>query len=224
MFNKEEIAKINNQSLGEEIANSISHGIGALLSIAGTVIAIVYAAMHGDARSVVSACLYGAGLIILYMSSTLYHSITNIKAKKVFRILDHCSIYILIFASYIPVSLSLIRGATGWILFGINAGCTALGVTLTAINMKKFHKLAMVLYLLMGWSIVFLGVPTLITLPSVALWLLIIGGLSYTGGIAFFAMKKPRYMHSIWHFFVLAGSILHYFAFLFYALPYPRIF
>lgn len=222
MFNAEEIKKMNNQSMGEEIANSISHGIGALLAIAGTVIAIVYACLHGDARSIVSASLYGAGLIILYMASTLYHSITNLKAKRVFRILDHCSIYILIFSSYIPVSLSLMRGAAGWVLFGINAGCTVLGVTLTAINMKKYHKLAMVLYLLMGWSIVFLGLPTLISLPKAAIWLLLLGGLCYTGGIAFFAMKKPRYMHSIWHIFVLAGSILQYFAFLFYALPYPR--
>ena len=222
MFNAEEIKKMNNQSMGEEIANSISHGIGALLAVAGTVIAIVYACLHGDARSIVSASLYGAGLIILYMASTLYHSITNLKAKRVFRILDHCSIYILIFSSYIPVSLSLMRGAAGWVLFGINAGCTVLGVTLTAINMKKYHKLAMVLYLLMGWSIVFLGLPTLISLPKAAIWLLLLGGLCYTGGIAFFAMKKPRYMHSIWHIFVLAGSILQYFAFLFYALPYPR--
>lgn len=222
MFNAEEIKKMNNQSMGEEIANSISHGIGALLAIAGTVIAIVYACLHGDARSIVSASLYGAGLIILYMASTLYHSITNLKAKRVFRILDHCSIYILIFSSYIPISLSLMRGAAGWVLFGINAGCTVLGVTLTAINMKKYHKLAMVLYLLMGWSIVFLGLPTLISLPKAAIWLLLLGGLCYTGGIAFFAMKKPRYMHSIWHIFVLAGSILQYFAFLFYALPYPR--
>ncbi|MBE7032274.1 MAG: hemolysin III family protein [Ruminococcaceae bacterium] len=222
MFNAEEIKKMNNQSMGEEIANSISHGIGALLAIAGTVVAIVYACLHGDARSIVSASLYGAGLIILYMASTLYHSISNLKAKRVFRILDHCSIYILIFSSYIPVSLSLMRGTAGWVLFGINAGCTVLGVTLTAINMKKFHKLAMVLYLLMGWSIVFLGLPTLISLPKTAIWLLLLGGLCYTGGIAFFAMKKPKYMHSIWHLFVLAGSILQYFAFLFYALPYPR--
>lgn len=222
MFNSEEIKKMNNQSMGEEIANSISHGIGALLAIAGTAVAIVYACLHGDARSIVSASLYGAGLIILYMASTLYHSITNLKAKRVFRILDHCSIYILIFSSYIPVSLSLMRGAAGWVLFGINAGCTVLGVTLTAINMKKFHKLAMVLYLLMGWSIVFLGLPTLISLPKAAIWLLLSGGLCYTGGIAFFAMKKPKYMHSIWHLFVLAGSILQYFAFLFYALPFPR--
>ncbi len=222
MFNAEEIKKMNNQSMGEEIANAISHGIGALLAIAGTVIAIVYACFHGDALSIVSASLYGAGLIILYMASTLYHSITNLKAKRVFRILDHCSIYILILSSYIPISLSLMRGALGWVLFGINAACTVIGVTLTAINMKKFHKLAMVLYIVMGWSIVFLGVPTLLALPKTALWLLLSGGLSYTGGIVFFALKKPKYMHSIWHIFVLAGSVLQYFAFLFYALPYPR--
>lgn len=221
MFNAAEIKKMNNQSMGEEIANSISHGIGALLAIAGTVVAIVYACLHGDARSIVSASLYGAGHIILYLASTLYHSITNLKAKRVFRILDHCSIYILILSSYIPISLSLMRGADGWILFGINTFCTALGVTLTAINMKKFHALAMVLYLLMGWSIVFFGFPTIMTLPSAAIWLLVLGGLCYTGGIAFFAMKKPKYMHSIWHLFVLAGSVLHYFAFLFYALPFP---
>ncbi|MBQ9757303.1 MAG: hemolysin III family protein [Clostridia bacterium] len=221
MFNAEEIKKMNNQSMGEEIANSISHGIGALLAIAGTVVAIVYACLNGDARSIVSASLYGAGLIILYLSSTLYHSITNLAAKRVFRVLDHCSIYILILSSYIPISLSLMRGTAGWVLFGINAGCTSLGVTLTAINMKKFHALAMVLYLLMGWSIVFLGIPTLMTLPPAAIWLLVLGGLCYTGGIAFFAMKKPKYMHSIWHIFVLAGSVLQYFAFLFYALPFP---
>lgn len=221
MFNAAEIKKMNNQSMGEEIANSISHGIGALLAIAGTVVAIVYACLNGDARSIVSASLYGAGLIILYLASTLYHSITNLKAKRVFRVLDHCSIYILILSSYIPISLSLMRGTDGWILFGINAFCTALGVTLTSINMKKFHALAMVLYLLMGWSIVFFGFPTIITLPATGIWLLVLGGLCYTGGIAFFAMKKPKYMHSIWHLFVLAGSVLHYFAFLFYALPFP---
>lgn len=222
MTESTDIKKVNNQSIGEEIANSITHGIGVLLSIAGAVVAIVYAALHGDAMSVVSACLYGAGLIILYTASTLYHSLTNYTAKKVFQVLDHCSIYILILSSYIPISLSLMRGAMGWVLFGINAGCTALGVTLTAINMKRFQPLSMVLYLLMGWSIVFLGLPTLKTLPSTAIWLLVSGGLCYTGGIVFFALKKPRYMHMIWHFFVLAGSILQYFAFLFYTLPYPR--
>ena len=216
-----ELKKVNNQCMGEEIANSISHGVGALLAIAGTVVAICYACFHGDALSIVSAALYGAGLIILYLASTLYHSLTNYTAKRVFQVIDHCSIYILILSSYIPISLSLMRGAMGWVLFGINAGLTVLGVTLTAINVKKFHPIAMVIYILMGWSIVFLGVPTLRTLPSAALWLLVSGGLCYTGGILFFALKKPRYMHSVWHLFVLAGSILQYFAFLFYARPYP---
>ncbi len=211
--------QFNNQSMGEEIANAISHGIGALLAIAGTVVAIVYASVYGDTLSVVSASLYGSGLIILYLASTLYHSLTNPKAKYVFQILDHCSIYILILSSYIPISLSLMRSAMGWVLFGINAGCTVLGVTLTAINMKRFQPLSMVLYLFMGWSIVFLGFPTLASLPTTGIVFMILGGICYTGGIAFFAMKKPRYMHSIWHLFVLAGSIFHYFAFLFYALP-----
>ena len=224
MTSKDLPQSINDQSMGEEIANAISHGIGALLSIAGTVIAIVYAYFHGDARSIVSASLYGSGLIILYLASTLYHSITNRKAKYILQILDHCSIYILILSSYIPISLSLMRGTMGWVLFGINAGCTVLGITFTAINMKRFQPLSMVLYLLMGWSIVFMGFPTLASLPTAGIVFMVVGGVCYTGGIAFFAMTKPRYMHSIWHLFVLAGSILHYFAFLFYALPFPRTF
>ncbi len=219
MFDKEEIAKFNNQCMGEEIANAITHGIGALLAIAGTAVAIVYACFFGDAMSIVSAALYGAGLIILYLSSTLYHSLTNIKAKKVFQVFDHCSIFILILSSYIPISLSLIRGALGWWLFGFNAACMILGVVLNSISVKKFHKFSMVLYLLMGWSVVFVAFPVLSKIPTAGLVLLVTGGLCYTGGIAFFAMKRPRYMHSVWHLFVLAGSILHYFAFLFYALP-----
>lgn len=219
MFNKEEIAKFNNQCLGEEIANSISHGVGTLLAIAGTAIAIVYACFHGDAMSIVAASLYGMGLIILYLCSTLYHSLTNIKAKKVFQVFDHCSIFLLILCSYIPVSLSLIRGALGWVLFGINAFCAVLGIVLNSINVKRFQKISMVLYILMGWSVVFVAFPVLTKIPLKGILLLLSGGLCYTGGIIFFAMKKPRYMHSVWHLFVLAGSILQYFAFLFYALP-----
>lgn len=219
MFNKEEIAKFNNQCLGEEIANSISHGVGTLLAIAGTAVAIVYACFHGDALSIVAAALYGMGLIVLYLSSTLYHSLTNIKAKKVFQVFDHCSIFLLILCSYIPVSLSLIRGALGWVLFGINAFCAVLGIVLNSISVKKFQKISMVLYILMGWSVVFVAFPVLTKIPLNGIVLLLSGGLCYTGGIVFFAMKKPRYMHSVWHLFVLAGSILQYFAFLFYTLP-----
>jgi hemolysin III len=219
MFNKEEIAKFNNQSMGEEIANSVSHGIGTLLAIAGTVVAIVYSCLRGDAMSIVSASLYGAGLIILYLSSTLYHSLTNIRAKKVFQIFDHCSIFVLILCSYIPISLALMRGALGWTLFGVNAGCATVGIVLNAINVKRYQKISMVLYLLMGWSVIFVAYPVLSKFPPIGIILLVFGGLSYTGGIFFFRAKHPRYMHSVWHVFVLAGSILHYFAFLFYTLP-----
>lgn len=219
MFNKEEIAKFNNQSMGEEIANAISHGIGTLLSIAGCAIAIVYACFHGDARSIVSASLYGAGLILLYLFSTLYHSITNIKAKHVFQIFDHCSIFILILSSYIPISLSLLRGALGWTLFGINAFCTVVGIVLNSVNMKRWQKLSMVLYILMGWSAVAVFSPIIHKIPSNAIALLVGGGLCYTGGVFFYKMKKVRYMHYVWHLFVLAGSVFHFFFMLFYALP-----
>ncbi|MBR5614347.1 MAG: hemolysin III family protein [Clostridia bacterium] len=219
MFNKEEIAKFNNQSMGEEIANAISHGVGTLLAIAGTAVAIVYSCLTGDAMSTVSAALYGAGLILLYLSSTLYHSLTNIKAKRIFQIFDHCSIFILILCSYIPISLALLRGTLGWVLFGVNAACTIVGIVLNSIDVKKFQKISMVIYILMGWSVIFVAYPVLSKIPLPGIILLVAGGLSYTGGIFFFRMKKPRYMHYIWHLFVLAGSIFHYFAFLFYALP-----
>ena len=221
MINREEIAKFNNQSMGEEIANAISHGVGTLLAIAGCAVAIVYACFHGDARSIVSASLYGAGLILLYLFSTLYHSITNIKAKRVLQIFDHCSIFILILSSYIPISLSLLRGALGWTLFGINAFCTVVGIVLNAVDMKRWQKLSMVLYIVMGWSAVAVFYPMIHTLrvSASALALLVGGGLCYTGGVFFYKMKKVRYMHYIWHLFVLAGSVFHFFFILFYTLP-----
>ena len=215
----ENTKKVNNQSVGEEIANSITHGIGALCAIAMAVVAIVYAAIKGDAMSVVSASLYGASLIILYLCSTLYHSLTPYKAKRVFQILDHCSIFILILGSYIPICLSLIRGAMGWTLFGINAFCTVLGIVLNSINLNRWHKYCMVLYVVMGWSIISCIDTVAKLVPTPGMILLVTGGLSYTLGIIFFAIKKLKFAHSIWHLFVLAGSILQYFAFLFYALP-----
>lgn len=206
------------QSMGEEIANAITHGVGTLLSIAGAVVAIVYAAKFGDAYSVVSACLYGSGLILLYLFSTLYHSLTNKKAKKVFRIFDHCSIFLLILCSYIPICLSLLRGATGWVLFGINAFCTVLGIVLNSINLERFKKLSMVLYIIMGWSAVFVCIPIFERVPLPGIVLLGAGGLAYTLGVIFYKLPKYKYMHSIWHMFVLAGSVLQYFFMLFYTL------
>ena len=221
-MNTQPIKKLNNQSTGEEIANSISHGVGALLSIAATVIAVIYAVLKGDAVSVVSAALYGASLIILYTSSTLYHAITNYTAKSVFQVFDHCTIFFLILGTYIPVTLSVIRGALGWTLFGINTGCAVIGIVLNAIDLKKFSKISMVLYILMGWSVIMVVRPVIDKVDTTGLVYLISGGLAYTAGTIFYGMKKTRFMHVVWHFFVLAGSILHFFFVLFYCLPVTR--
>ncbi len=214
---------INNQSLGEEIANSISHGIGTLLAIAGTVVAIVYAVLYGDAMSVVSAALYGASMIILYASSTMYHSLANNKAKRVFQVLDHCNIFVLILGTYIPVCLALLRGAMGWTYFGILAACAAVGIVFNAIDLKRWSKLSILLYLIMGWMIVFSFNSLMAALPqqslSTSLTLLVGGGLAYSLGVIFFLLGKYKYMHYIWHLFVLAGTVLQYFFVLFYALP-----
>ncbi len=208
--------KINNQSIGEEIANAISHGIGAGLGIAGLVVAIVNAVVHGGAREVVSVSLYGASLIILYLVSTLYHSITAYGGKKVFQILDHCTIFLLIFGTYIPVCLSLIRGAAGWVLFGIIAGCTVLGIVFNAIDMKRWKTISLVLYIVMGWAVVFSGKAVISKVPLAGLIFLLGGGLAYTFGVIFYRMKERKYSHFVWHLFVLAGSVLHYFFILFY--------
>ncbi len=214
-----EMERVNDQTLGEEIANAVSHGVGALLSIAGTAVAIVYACFHSDTMGIVSASLFGFSLILLYLISALYHSLANNLAKKVFRVLDHCSIFILILGTITPVALSLIRGALGWTLFGINAGVTVVGIVFNAIDLKRWHKVSLVLYVLMGWSVLLAIRPILSKVPASGLWFLIGGGVLYTVGIIFYKMKHHRYMHYVWHLFVLGGSILHYFFVLFYALP-----
>lgn len=211
-----DVKKFNDQSIGEEIANSISHGIGALLAVAGTVIMIVMACIFSDAMGIVCSALYGFSLIVLYLMSTLYHAITNRKAKRIFQVFDHCSIFILILGSYIPICLSLLGGWIGWTLFGINAGCTVLGIVFNSIDIHKWHKASLVLYVLMGWSVVVAAIPMLHMVPVPGLALLVAGGISYSVGILFYRAKRPRYMHSIWHMFVLGGSVLHYFFILFY--------
>lgn len=210
--------KERSQTIGEEIANAISHGTGAALAAAGTVIMIVRAAMLSSPMSVVSASLFGASLIILYTFSALYHSITNDTGKRVLRIFDHCSIFLLILGSYIPISLCLVQGAFGWVLFGINSLCAIVGITLNAINLERWKKLSMVLYIVMGWSII-MSVKTVISVMEPAgLTLLAAGGVLYTLGIMFYKMKNVKYMHFIWHLFVLGGSVLHFFCILNYVL------
>lgn len=199
------------QKLGEEISNAISHGIGALLAITGTVLLIIRATTHGDSLAVTSVSLYGASMIILYTISCLYHALTAPHGKKVFQILDHCSIFLLILGSYIPISLVCIGGFVGWTLFGINTACAILGITLNSINMVRWQRFSLVLYAVMGWLVVFTIRPLLHAMPIPGLILLVLGGVAYTVGIYFYKQKQRLYMHFIWHLFVLTGSVLHYF-------------
>lgn len=201
------------QTLGEEISNAVSHGVGALLAIAGAVLIIIRAALTDTGGiGITSAAIYGASLIVLYTFSTLYHSLTNATAKKIFRIFDHCSIFLLIFGSYMPISLVLIGGVKGWTLFGVNLFCTVLGIVFNSINLTKWHKASMVLYVIMGWSVIAIIKDVLVKLPTPGMILLAIGGILYTAGIIFYKNKRIKFMHFIWHLFVLGGSVLQFFA------------
>lgn len=201
-------------SLSEELISAISHGIGALLSIAALVLTVVESAKNHNSIAVVSSALYGTMLIILYTMSTLYHSFKpTCKAKRVFRIFDHCSIFLLIFGSYTPFVLVAMQGTLGWVIFSIILATTIIGVTLTAINLEKFKVLSMICYLCMGWLIIFAFKPLCNCVPRNGIILLLIGGIVYTVGAIIFGLgKKIKYMHSIWHFFVLVGSILQFFS------------
>lgn len=224
MQNSSDITKkkslVPKYSLSEELISAISHGIGALLSIAALVLTIVMSAKHHNAVAVVSSVIYGTMLIILYTMSTLYHSFKpTCKAKKVFRIFDHCSIFLLIFGSYTPYVLVALQGTLGWIIFSIILGATILGITLNAINLEKFKVLSMICYLCMGWLIIFAFKDICNCVEKNGIILLVLGGIVYTVGAIIFGLgKKIKYMHSVWHFFVLTGSILQFFSIYLYVL------
>lgn len=202
-------------TLGEEIFNSVSHGTGSLLSIGGTVVLIVFTAIYADAWAVVSSAIYGASLIILYTMSTLYHAITNEKAKKFFRIMDHNTIFFLIAGTYTPITLAILKGSLGWVLFGIVWGAAIIGIVLNSIDLERFRKPSVVCYILMGWVIIFAVKPVLNAMPKISLIFLLLGGVFYTVGVVFYSIKKVRYFHSVWHLFTIAGSVFHYFSIFF---------
>jgi hemolysin III len=201
-------------TLGEEIFNSVSHGTGALLSIAGCVVLIVMCAIHKGAYEVVSSSIYGASLIILYTMSTLYHALTNPTAKKVFQILDHNTIFLLIAGTYTPLTLCCLKGALGWTIFGLVWGAATIGIVLSSINLDKFRKFSTLCYVIMGWGIILAIKPLYNNVPLSSVVMLIVGGLFYSVGVIFYVRKKSRYMHSIWHLFVIGGSVFHWFAIL----------
>ena len=170
-------------TLGEEIFSSVTHGVGTLLSVGGTVVLIVAAAMFGDALTVVSVTVFGASMIILYCMSTLYHAITHPKAKRFFRVMDHNTIFFLIAGTYTPITLTILRGALGWTLFGVVWGAAVVGIVLNSVDLEKFRKPSVVCYIAMGWVIVIAIRPLLEKMDALCLWLLVAGGVFYTVGV-----------------------------------------
>ncbi len=202
-------------SLGEEIANAITHGIGAGLSIAALVLLTIRAAKYApsDLRAsyIVGYIIFGSSLIILYLFSTLYHALP-LKAKKVFGIFDHCSIYVLIAGTYTAYCLTVLHGAVGWTIFGIIWGLAVLGIVLYSIFGSKVRILSVITYIPMGWLIIFAARPLKAHLSNLSFKFLILGGIIYTVGCIFYAMKKIKWTHGIWHLFVMGGSIMHFFS------------
>lgn len=211
--------EIPKYTLGEEIMSSVSHGVGALLSVAALVLCIIFSAINGTWVSVVSSCIYGVTLIILYTMSTLYHSLKVNNAKRVFRIIDHCSIYLLIAGTYTPYTLLVLPKNVGIPMFIIIWSITILGIVLNAIDLKKYKVISFISYLILGWLVIFAFKPLMNNLETGGFILLLAGGISYTLGAIFYGFgRKVKYMHSIFHLFVLAGSILQFFSILLYVI------
>jgi len=198
------------QSLGEEIANSITHGIGVALSIVALVLLVTFASKYGDTWRVVSLSIYGSTLFLLYLASTLYHSFKNKRVKRFFKILDHSSIYLLIAGTYTPVTLVSMRGPWGWTIFGLIWAMAIGGIIAKIFLIGKYKIVSVLLYLTMGWLIVIALKPMLVMVPKGLIIWLFIGGVCYTLGLIFYACKKVPYFHFIWHLFVLGGSISHF--------------
>ena len=206
-------------TLGEEIANSLTHGVGALLAIGGLATLVTLAALRGDVWHVVSCSIYGAAMVILYTASTLYHGITAPRAKNALQVFDHAAIFLLIAGTYTPFTLVSLRGPWGWSLFGTVWGLAVAGIVLEIGFPRRWPALSLTLYVAMGWVVVVAVKPLLEVLPTGGLVLLVLGGLAYTAGIGFYAWKKLPYGHAIWHLFVLAGTVFHFFAVLLYVVP-----
>lgn len=209
----------DHQTPNEELANVITHGIGAALGIAGLAALVVGAARHGDIWRVVSFSIYGATLVLLYLASVIYHGARSPRAKRFLQFFDHAAIYLLIAGSYTPFTLVSLRGRLGWTVFGLIWGLAIIGILLKAVFFGRLGWLSMTLYLLMGWLVVIAIRPVMDAISLRGMVWLAAGGLAYTLGVVFYAWHQLPYAHTIWHLFVLAGSVFHYFAIFFYVLP-----
>lgn len=203
----------------EEIINAVTHGIGALLSIAALVLLVVFAVKKGDVWRVVSFAIYGSTLIILYLSSTFYHAFTNSKVKSIFKVFDHASIYLLIAGTYTPFLLVNLRGPWGWSLFGVIWGLALAGILFKVFFVHRFNKVSTFIYIMMGWIIVIAMKQLIQAMDFGGIMWLILGGVLYTAGTYFYLKKSVKYTHAIWHFFVMGGSICHFFSIFFHVLP-----
>ncbi|HQL01121.1 MAG TPA: hemolysin III family protein [Smithellaceae bacterium] len=204
----------------EEIFNSLSHGLGILLSVAAVSLLAVFAALHGSAVHIVSGVIFGASLVLLYTASTLYHSFRNQKLKNIFKIVDHSCIYILIAGTYTPFLLVTLSGALGWSIFGVIWFLALVGITLKIFFVHRFKIVSTLAYILMGWIIIFAIKPLSESLATGGIIWLVAGGLAYTLGVIFYAWKTLPFSHGIWHLFVIGGSVCHFFAVLFHVIPF----
>lgn len=215
--------KLPDYTKGEEIFNMVSHIVGGGVGIAALALCVIFAALNRNIYGVVSGAIYGASMIILYTMSSVYHGLKpELMAKKVFQVIDHCSIFLLIAGTYTPITLSALRAenpALGWTIFGIIWGVAALGITLNSIDIKAYKKFSAICYLVMGWCIVFAWKPTAAALGKGGIVLLLAGGVCYTiGALFYYFLKKKKYMHSVFHLFVVIGSILHLLSILLYVI------
>ncbi len=208
-------------SLGEEIAHSVTHGIGLALAVAGLVVLVVFATLQGGAGRIASSAVFGAALVLLYLASVLYHAIPAPCAKGVLRRFDHCAIYLLIAGTYTPFALVSLRGVFGWSLFGVVWGLALLGMARELFVRCGSQVLSVVLYLCLGWLAAAVIQPLARVVPGAGLVLLVSGGVAYSAGVVFYLWRRLPYHHAVWHGFVLAGSACHFFAVLFYVIRVP---
>jgi hemolysin III len=204
-------------STAEELANSVSHGLGLLASLGAAAILLTAAARGGGALSIVGAAVFAVTMVCLYLASTLYHSLSHQRAKGFFRLLDHAAIFLLIAGTYTPFTLGVLRGPWGWTLLGLVWIMATVGLVLMAIPATRHSRATIILYLAMGWLAIIAVRPVLLLVPLPGILLILAGGLAYTGGLVFFGMHRLRYNHFVWHLFVIMGTVCHFFAVLWYA-------
>ena len=205
------------QSLGEEVANSVSHGVGLSAAVAAFPVLVIAAQQRGDTSGIVGASVFATTMVLLYLASTLFHALPRCRAKRVFQILDHSAIYLLIAGTYTPFTLGVLRGDWGWTLFGLVWGMAIVGTALKALGGVRYTTLSTWTYLAMGWLVVIAAKTVWTLVPGWGLFWLIAGGAAYTAGAGFFMAERIRYFHFVWHLFVVAGTACHFIAVLRYA-------